>query len=278
MSFYVYYFPTDTTYNDVYKSYTNEFDGYQSIEPNRGFEHSVVPKEYRQDVFDGMKVDNRPQFQHKPTSTAYHDSSRTFSPYDDEEESSSISFSNSLLDPSEFMKRMQINKNVEPSIKPIPYSPTYPHNSDISSMTFSTISNLGKNLPDHHTSAKKPSLYSYFESKKTFDREKGNRVKSISKGDQSRGLIKTQKVSIPTSMPNAWSDLVIGRFPNTARQFLNLEKRKKSELSSFRKNPMRNVDDFSTKKLRWLLNRTKRDVNEKHAGIFSDIFSTQHSE
>ena len=255
----------------------NEFDGYENIEQNRGFEHSVDSKEYRQDAFDDMNINSRPQFQHKPTSTAYHGSSQSFSPYDDEEDSSSISFSNSLLNPSEFMKRMQINKNVEPSIKPMPHSSTYPHNSDISRITFSTISNLGKNRGVDST-AKKPSLYSYFESKKTFDREKGNRVKSISKGDQSRGLIKAHKVSIPPSMPNAWSDLVIGRFPNTARQFLNLEKRKKSELSSFRKSPMRNVDDFNTKKLRWLLNRTKRDVNEKHAGIFSDILSTQHFE
>ena len=266
----------------------NEFDGYQSIKSSQGFENSLMSDGYRQDVFDDMNVNNRPQFKHDASLTAYRDDSgqsffpneyedeNSFSPY--EEEESSISFSNLLLNPKEFMKRMQINKNVEPSMKPMP--PQYdPHKTDISSITFSTISNLGKNLPHHTTSAKKPSLYSYFESKKTFDRENSNRVKSISKGDQSRGLIKTQKVSIPSSIPNAWSDLVIGRFPNTAKQFLNLEKRKHSELSSFRKNPStENVDDFSTKKLRWLLNRTKRDVNRKHAGTYSNIFSTQHFE
>ena len=261
-------------YNDVDESYVNEFDGH-SITSNHGFQNSLMSDEYRQDVFDDMNVNNRPQFQNDASSMAHYGTSQSLSPF--EKESSSISFSNSLLDPKEFMKRMQINENVEPSIKPMP--PSDPHKSDFSSISFSTISNLGKNLPDHHTSAKKPSLYSYFESKKTFDREKGNRVKSISKGDQSRGLIKTHKVSIPSSIPNAWSDLVFGRFPNTAKKFLNLEKRKHSELSSFRKNPLtRNVDDFSTKKLRWLLNRTKRDVNEKHAGTFSNIFSTQHFE
>ena len=262
----------------------NEFDGYQSIKSSQGFENSLMSDGYRQDVFDDMNVNNRPQFKHDASLTAYHDDSgQSFSPneYEDEnsfspyeEEESSISFSNLLLNPKEFMKRMQINENVEPSIKPMPQS--YPHKGDISSITFSTISNLGRSVPDHDTTAKKPSLYSYFESKKTFDREKGNRVKSISEKDLSRGLIKTHKVSIPPSMPNAWSDLVIGRFPNTARQFLNLEKRKNSELSSYRKNPsMKNVDDFSTKKLRWLLNRTKRDVNGKHAGTFSNIFSTK---
>ena len=270
-------FSAEPLYNDVVEGYMNEVDGYHVIKSNHGFQNSLMSDEYSQNVFDDMNVNNRPQFQNDVTSTAYNrGSSRSVSPF--EEESSSISFSNSLLDPKEFMKRMQINKNVEQSMKRMP--PQYdPHKTDISSITFSTISNLGKNLPHHTTSAKKPSLYSYFESKKTFDRENSNRVKSISKGDQSRGLIKTQKVSIPSSIPNAWSDLVIGRFPNTAKQFLNLEKRKHSELSSFRKNPStENVDDFSTKKLRCLLNRTKRDVNRTHAGTYSNIFSTQHFE
>jgi hypothetical protein len=215
----------------------------------------VEPGVNRQSIY-GLNINNQ-------LYSEQHDNS-LYSPYSQDDTKSSISFSNSLLNPKAFMKRVQVMGQTTP----INNFPTYSHHDDGNSrLTFSSVvSNSQRNLPD--ISAKKPSLYSYFESKKTVDRENGNRVKSISIGDQNRRLIKTHKVSVP-SIPNRWSDLVIGRWPNTARRLLNLEKGKKfSELSSFRKSAMKNVDDFSTKKLRWLLNRRKRDVkNEKYAGI-----------
>ena len=181
----------------------------------------------------------------------------------DDTKKSSISFSNSLLNPNTFMKRTQINMNIQPSMKPTTsptYSKVYP-----SRMTFSSISNLLSPHKVTENSAKKPSLYSYFESKKILNRKKGNSDKKISKEGQNRKLIKKHKGSA-SSIPNRWSDLVIGLVPNTAKHFLNLEHRRTSDLSSFRKLASKNADDFNTKKLRWLLNRTKRDIKGSYGG------------
>ena len=221
------------------------------------------PGNHRQDIY-GHNIYNKMYSQQDDTSPIYYGSIPS---YTEDDTKSSISFSNSLLNPKAFMKRVEINKNMWEPKTPINNLRTYsPRDDGTSRLTFSSVSHLQQNLPD--SSAKKPSLYSYFESKKTVNRERGNKVKSISKGDQNRRVIKTHKVSVP-SIPSTWSDLVIGRWPNAAKRLLNLEKRRNnSKLSSYRESAMKNVDDSSTKKLRWLLNRTKRDVkNEKYAGI-----------
>ena len=252
-------------HNGPYRGYSKKHNNYLDVisDPTPTKYSIVEPGDHRQNIY-GWNINNKMYSQQRDSSPMHYD---PIPSYLQDDTKSSISFSNSLLNPKAFMKRAQVNNNIVRPSTPINNVPTYPYHDDgISRITFSSVSNLQRNLPD--ISAKKPSLYSYFESKKTVNREKGNRVKSISKGDQNRRLIKTHKVSVP-SIPNTWSDLVIGRWPNTARRLLNLEKGKKfSELSSFRKSGMKNVDDFSTKKLRWLLNRTKRDVkNEKYAGI-----------
>ena len=221
---------------------------------------SIHPYNIQQEYLGYSKAKQEPEYQpYNPTSNAYH----TY-PISQDDTNLPISFSNSLLDPSQFMRRTRVESKVPASMQQM-FS-TVPSNDETSKTTFSSVSNLLHNSPAKPI-PKTDSIYSYFESKRLFDKRNWGKIKS--RADQKSRPINTKKQTV-SSIPNRWSDLVIGRWPNTAKHFLNLEERKKhnSELSSFRKRGTLGVNEFSTKKLPWLLGRAKRDVREK---MFSGI-------
>ena len=221
---------------------------------------SLHPYNMQQEYLGYSKAEQEPEYQpYNPTSNAYH----TY-PISQDDTNLPISFSNSLLDPSQFMRRTRVESKVPASMQKMFSS--VPSNDETSKATFSSVSNLLHNSPAKPI-PKTDSIYSYFESKRIFDKRNWGKIKS--RADQKSRPINTKKQTV-SSIPNRWSDLVIGRWPNTAKHFLNLEERKKhnSELSSFRKRGTLGVNEFSTKKLPWLLGRAKRDVREK---MFSGI-------
>ena len=198
------------------------------------------------------------KFKQEPDNQPYNSKDHAY-PISQDDTNSRISFSNSLLEPSQFMKRTRVESKVPASMQQM-FSPV-PLNDETSKATFSSVSNLLHNSPAKPI-PKTDSIYSYFESKRIFDKRNWGKIKS--RGDHKARPINRKNQTV-SSIPNRWSDLVIGRWPNTAKHFLNLEKRKKhnSELSSFRKRGTLGVNEFSTKKLPWLLGRAKRDVREK---------------
>ena len=255
--------------SNLYTFFSNLTDNKESningIFPLRSQEYYSPPNEnsernYQQSkllqtselTYDGKvpryKEENSFKVPMKKTHYAYYDHSPSFKPTS----SSSISFSNSLLNPQTFMKGTHSGGATQHRTKQTIVSNDSP--ATLSSITDLWPSTKPQNVKNPTT------LYSYFESKKARDHERHNKHK-IAKGDPVRRLIKADKEDNPL-IPNSWSELVIGRWPNIATKYLDLVKRR-SDLSSFKKGAREKLDDFSTKKLRWLLNRTKRDANSK---------------
>ena len=222
---------------------------------------SIHPYNMQQEYLGYSKFKQEPDYQpYDPKINTYN-----AYPISQDDTNSRISFSNSLLDPGQFMRRTRVESKVPTNPMQQMFS-SVPSNDETPKATFSSISNLLHNSPAKPI-PKTDSIYSFFESKRIFDKRNWGKIKS--RADQKSRPINTKKQTV-SSIPNRWSDLVIGRWPNTAKHFLNLEERKKhnSELSSFRKRGTLGVNEFSTKKLPWLLGRAKRDVREK---MFSGI-------
>ena len=114
---------------------------------------------------------------------------------------------------------------------------------------------------------KSPSVYSYFESQKMHSPYTPT-TRKVPK-NYGKPPVKADKNNIPL-IPSLWSELLIGNLRPAADKGTTryLDLRNKSDLSSFKKGATKKLDDFSTKKLRWLLNRrrSKRAVNEKFVG------------
>ena len=247
----------DDIFRDVHKKHKSSIseDPFHDLMTKTKHTSSIHPYNRQQEYPGYRKIKQEQDYQpYEPKGNTYHSY-----PISQEDTNLPISFSNSLLDPSQFMRRTTVESKVPASMQQMFSS--VPSNDETSKATFSSVSNLLHNSPAKPI-PKTDSIYSYFESKRLFDKHNWGEIES--RGDQNPRPINTKKQTV-SSIPNRWSDLVIGRWPNTAKHFLNLEKRKKhnSELSSFRKRGTLGVNEFSTKKLPWLLGRAKRDLREK---------------
>ena len=248
---------SESTHDRPYRDNLNELDDYQNMMSHKELDYSGGSTDYKKSLY-GLQINEEIPSQYDYTTWS------TATPFQvPADTKSSISFSNSLLNPKALIKGSIVNNKVLPTPPFLPFSidSLKKLDDEKTAMPYSSISNLLQMMPTSNT--KSPSsLYSNFESKKTFNHLIGNQVREVYKEDHNKSLIKAHKETIP----NSWSDLIIGRWPNHAKRFLELGKGK-AEISSFRKGAMKNIDDFSTKKLRWLLkNRSKRDVNGKDAG------------
>ena len=120
-----------------YGDNSNKPDGYQDVMSNTELKYSRGSTDYEKSSY-GLHTNNELHSQY--------DNSPLYGPissHSQDDTKSSISFSNSLLNPKAFMKRIQINKEFQPLI-PM-HSPTY-SGDDTSAATFSSISNLLQNV------------------------------------------------------------------------------------------------------------------------------------